>query len=258
MNSINHFYLIRGLGRESQHWGDIADSFREYFPNCKVTLLDMPGMGVNRHLKTPWSISQMVRLMRNDYLHKKNKREISVLVVISLGGMVGAQWMKEFPKDFQFAVLMNTSYAGMSPTFKRLKPKAIWVLASSIFNSKRIREKRVLEISSNQTDVALQHLDRWLEIQRERPVLIGNVLRQLWAASRYRVGDWQPEIPVQVLASENDRMVNVECSRAIGRSWAAPVATHPTAGHDLPLDDRYWMLNQIEQFLLSDGDSVSA
>jgi len=62
-------------------------------------------------------------------------------------------------------------------------------------------------------------------------------LRQLAAAATFRIGSWKPELPVLLLASRQDRMVSVDCSRAIARAWGAAIVEHPTAGHDLSADD---------------------
>jgi pimeloyl-ACP methyl ester carboxylesterase len=48
-----------------------------------------------------------------------------------------------------------------------------------------------------------------------------------------------------VLASLGDRLVSPGCSRRIASRWALPIRLHPTAGHDLPLDDPEWVVQQV-------------
>jgi hypothetical protein len=36
---------------------------------------------------------------------------------------------------------------------------------------------------------------------------------------------------------------------AIARRWNCPIAIHPTAGHDLPLDDGVWIAKQVHDWL---------
>jgi pimeloyl-ACP methyl ester carboxylesterase len=72
-----------------------------------------------------------------------------------------------------------------------------------------------------------------------------NALRQLWAASRFVAPLTTPTIPTLLLASTHDALVSVECSRAIAHQWKLQLAEHPTAGHDLPLDDAGWVIEQV-------------
>ena len=76
-----------------------------------------------------------------------------------------------------------------------------------------------------------------------------NALRQLLAAARYRSPSERPATPLLLLGSTNDQLVNIACSRAIAECWSAPLVEHPTAGHDLPLDDASWVATQIRQWL---------
>jgi hypothetical protein len=50
-----------------------------------------------------------------------------------------------------------------------------------------------------------------------------------------------------VLAGAGDRLVDPTCSRRLAAAWACPLAVHPWAGHDLPLDDAQWVLDQVAQ-----------
>jgi len=48
-----------------------------------------------------------------------------------------------------------------------------------------------------------------------------------------------------VLAGAGDRLVDPRCSLAIARRWHCPLALHPEAGHDLPLDDGAWVAREV-------------
>jgi len=52
-----------------------------------------------------------------------------------------------------------------------------------------------------------------------------------------------------VLASAHDALVDPYCSRRLAQAWALPIAEHPTAGHDLPLDDGAWVVRQVERWV---------
>lgn len=51
-----------------------------------------------------------------------------------------------------------------------------------------------------------------------------------------------------LIASEQDRLVNVACSKTLASRWQIPLSLHPDAGHDLPLDDPDWLYEQIHHF----------
>jgi pimeloyl-ACP methyl ester carboxylesterase len=86
----------------------------------------------------------------------------------------------------------------------------------------------------------------WTELARAHPVRRSNAARQFLAAARYHPGPLSKPVPVLVLASARDGLVDPACSRAI--VTALPGSTleeHPTAGHDLPLDDPRWVVERI-------------
>jgi pimeloyl-ACP methyl ester carboxylesterase len=77
-----------------------------------------------------------------------------------------------------------------------------------------------------------------------------NALRQLWAAARFAAPSAVPAIPTLLLASAQDALVSVQCSRAIAQAWGVPLHEHPLAGHDLSLDDPRWVAQQVQAWLL--------
>ena len=76
-----------------------------------------------------------------------------------------------------------------------------------------------------------------------------NALRQLLAAARFRAPARAPQRPVLVLTSRGDRLVHTSCSEALARAWGSPLARHPGAGHDLPLDAPDWVVAQVRQWV---------
>lgn len=69
-------------------------------------------------------------------------------------------------------------------------------------------------------------------------------VRQLHAAVRYRIQS-PPRVPILLLASRHDRLVDVRCSHSIARAWRCDLHEHPSAGHDLPLDDPDWVVEHV-------------
>ena len=69
------------------------------------------------------------------------------------------------------------------------------------------------------------------------------------AASRYRLSRELPPVPVLVLGSAKDRLVDPNCSIQLARQANLPLKMHPDAGHDLPLDDPQWVVKSIKEWL---------
>lgn len=250
MTKQKHFYLIRGLMREKGHWGSFLEHLQIAFPDCLITSLDIPGAGDYHDSPSPLSITRIVEQMRLDYLKTKLPTEESHLVAISLGGMIAIEWIRKFPTDFSTATLINTSMGRISPFHQRLKPSALWFLLKIPLLKGRQMESRILKLVSHDESLFEKTLDAWEIINKKRPVSILNTIRQLYAAASYRPGNFRPIIPIQILASTNDKMVNTECSRAIARKWNLPFEEHPSAGHELTVDDPQWVVNKIKNHLL--------
>jgi len=248
MTKQKHFYLLRGLIREKGHWGHFLTELKSIFPDALITAIDIPGAGEYYTTPSPLSIKGMVEHMRQDYLKARKENENSHLIAISLGGMISVEWMKNYPQDFEQATLINTSFGGISPLFHRLMPSALAFLLKVPTLKGRAKESRILKLVSNHADVFDETLDMWEEIQKRNPVSLKNTLRQLTAGARFTVGEFKPTIPIQILGSVKDRMVSIECSRAIAKKWSLKMEEHPSGGHDLTVDDPKWVATKIKEF----------
>lgn len=194
-------------------------------------------------------MDQMVEQMREKFLLHHRPGEESIVVSISLGGMIAGKWIKSYPEDFKRAILMNSSFRGLSPLHHRLKPQAYPYLFIVPFLKGRKKEAAILNLVSNHPQVFEETLKSWEKIQKERPVSFPNAMRQLFAASTCKLVDFTPNIPVLILASSMDRLVSVNCSRAIAKKWKARIIEHPTAGHDISCDDPEWIVDKMKDFL---------
>jgi len=79
-------------------------------------------------------------------------------------------------------------------------------------------------------------------------VSASNAMRQLLAAARFRAPEVAPPAPLLVLCSRGDRLVDPQCSIRLAAAWNARLAVHPTAGHDLPLDDGPWVAARVREW----------
>jgi pimeloyl-ACP methyl ester carboxylesterase len=259
-SSIHQLVLVRGLARESRHWGAFIQDLEEAYANrgltVRIELLDLPGCGRHSEMRAPLTVDETA-----DFLREKLK-EILVreaaegllpathrrLVSISLGGMVGSSWLARYPTDFHSAILMNSSFRGISSAARRLRWQEWWRIPG-ILGAKemQVRERRILDWVSNRPEKREAALAEWIAIQNSRPVSNLNLAIQLSTAMRY---ESPPRIatPILVVTCQNDRMVSHECSRAIAKTYNAELRIHPTAGHDVTLDDGPWVASIIAEW----------
>jgi pimeloyl-ACP methyl ester carboxylesterase len=160
--------------------------------------------------------------------------------------MVAARWAACWPDEIEGCVLINTSMGGHSAWHQRLRPRQIPGLLGSLFDADWLRaERRILQATSNDPGAHAEVLAHWLRIRRERPVSVGNAMRQLAAAAGFKFLGPRPDVPVLLVVSQADRLVDPACSLALAQQWGVPLLAHPTAGHDLPLDDPGWLATQL-------------
>jgi len=234
---------LRGLGRETAHWGGLPRK-AELATGERVVTLDLPGVGRKRNQDCPLDMKAVVEQLREE---TADLGHIKILAV-SLGGLVGLHWASMDPRVKQ-VVLINSS-TRLSLFSKRLKPFSALRLLSSYLSKATVeeREKRVLATVSNSPEKSAGIMSLWAEIARRRPVSLRQVFRQILLAAISGVPKPRDiaHCTLQVIASSNDRLVSSDCSRKLAHYYHCTLVTHPTAGHDLPLDDPDWLLRQIE------------
>ena len=252
--------LLRGLTRESRHWGHFPSVFRERFPAARVLALDLPGCGRRCSLRSPTRIADLVDCLRADVRSEGVEERVHVLG-LSLGAMVAADWASRYPAEVAGCVLVNTSARPFSSFNERLRPaNYVAMLRLALFPGEaRSREAAILRLTSAVGDPTGEVLEAWTTYRRESPISRANALRQLLAAFRYRAYWQKPVPPLLVLASAGDQLVDPRCSERLAHHWSAPLAIHSSAGHDLPLDDGPWVADRIAAWLNSMGsDSIEA
>lgn len=240
--------FLRGLTRERRHWGDFVAQFQHQVTDSQVVALDLPGNGRLYQEASPLCVREMVTHCRQQLAHLGIKPPYSLLAM-SLGAMVAVDWSNRYPEEIAANVLISTSMRPFSPFYKRLRPANYGALLKLAFldATSEAWERTVLRISSNLAgDKILSH---WASMRMECPVSRANALRQLVAAAGFRAPNTKPLAPTLVLASEQDRLVNVECSKAVATHWQCALRVHSSAGHDLTLDDGPWVAAQVQAWL---------
>jgi len=242
--------FLRGLVRQHKHWEQFPELFAEGFPQARIHLLDLPGNGALCDRPSPLTIREMMEAARR-LLKARGVGGPVNLLAISLGGMVALEWMHRHRQEVTSAVIINSSMRDVGTVLDRLQPENyLAILKQALLNRDLLsREKLILDISSNLYPHKAQLSHKWAQYARTHPTSTKNALRQLVAAARYRAPRRRPHDRVLLLNSAHDRLVNPVCTQRLARRWAWPVATHATAGHDLPLDDGRWIIRQIEHWL---------
>ncbi|MBZ0333312.1 hypothetical protein MARI_05680 [Marinobacter sp. JH2] len=245
--------LIRGLARESAHWGDWPEQLRRARPEDTFHTVDLPGTGLALDSRSPTSIAEARQFA--DRVTRELPRPLG-LIGLSLGGMVALDWALNRPEDCVSLVLISSSSRLSSP-WRRMRP-AQWapVMRLLVQSDSDVRERAILALTSNRP-ISDEVARQWQAIQRERPVQRGDVIRQLYAASCYKPPLKAPKMPTLVLASYRDRLTDWRCSRDLAKSLECPLELHPDAGHDLPLDDSLWLIEQLNAYFPVD-ECVSA
>lgn len=240
--------LLRGLTREQGHWGEFAAQFARAVHPAQVVALDLPGNGQFYQQRSPWSVQAMVAHCRAQLAQRNIAPPYGVLAM-SLGAMVSVAWSHVHPQEIAAQVLVNTSMRPFSPVYQRLRPASYAALVKlAVLRATPLEwERTVWRLTSHLADDSV--LPIWLAIRHARPVSRANAFRQLVAAARFRAAATPPLAPTLVLASQHDALVAMECSKALAKHWQCELRVHPSAGHDVPLDDGPWVAGQVQQWL---------
>lgn len=241
--------LLRGLSRSSGHWGTFQAQLQRRLGATQVVALDLPGNGALNRQRSPLRVAALT-----DHCLAELQRLEMVppfhVVAVSMGAMVAADWSARAPHTLAACVLINTSARGLGPWHRRLRLSSHAALLSIALGPRdAASEATLLRLTSRNAPAAAAVLGDWVRLRGAQPVAPGNALRQLIAAARFRLPDRAPDVPILVLVSQGDALVDPRCSTALAQRWCCRLATHPWAGHDLTLDDGEWVIDQIERWL---------
>ncbi len=238
--------LLRGLVRERRHWGDFPE--RLAAAGGDVLTLDLPGVGTERGRPSPTSIAAIVADLRARWLAERGAGgDPWRLFAPSLGGMIALAWAEAHPDDFAGVAVCNTSARDLAGVLDRFSPAAIRTVARALAAGGEAREAHILGLVSN-TPHGRAHAPRFASFAAEAPVGTDVLARQLWAASR-ATAPRALATPLLVLCSDGDRLCHPRASRALAERLGAPLAAHPEAGHDLPLDDPDWVVARLVEWV---------
>lgn len=248
---MSTWVLLRGLAREARHWGEFPAQLQHALGDARIVTPDFPGNGRLHAQASATRVPAMADTVRSQLVEAGCQPPYRLLA-LSLGAMAAVAWSEQHPEEIESMVLINTSLAPYSPFYQRLRPSSYPTLLGTLFSgSPTRREQRVLQLTSNLKNFQQQQciVEQWAVYAREYPVSRANFLRQLRAAARFRAVPTTPAVPLLLLASQRDRLVNPACTLVLAERWQCPIRLHPAAGHDLPLDDGAWVTQQIREWL---------
>jgi pimeloyl-ACP methyl ester carboxylesterase len=244
-----HWILLRGLSRESAHGAPFLKAFTQALPGVQAHSIDLPGAGVNHQALAPRTVDELMESVRAEALARVPTGARVYIFSISLGGMLTIAWTAKHPREVAGVVLTNSSVGGLSPFWHRMRPSALpKVVRAAASRSIEARERLILGVVSNRTDLHERTLEEWVKIQNARPVTRRNTLSQLLAAARYRLPRELPAVPALVLIGEGDQLVHPSCSRKLAARFSASLSSHPTAGHDLTTDEPEWTAREVARW----------
>ncbi|MDX9842689.1 MAG: alpha/beta hydrolase [Aquabacterium sp.] len=248
---MSTWILLRGLTREQAHWGDFPDLLRQALPShTRILTPDLPGNGALWQSRSPCAVPDMVDHVRQALQEAGHTPPYHVLAM-SLGAMVTVDWALRYPEELAAAILLSTSLRPFNPFWQRLRPRQygrmLRLLSCRATNLEW--EQAILAMTSCHAADPQATVARWVAARLAHPVSVGNAMRQLVAAARYRAPHNQPSVPMLLLNGQGDQLVHPACSQALAQAWQLPLITHPTAGHDLPLDAGPWVVSQVQAWL---------
>ena len=238
--------LLRGLTREAAHWGDFVPALAAAMPGVELVTVDLPGAGQSADAWPP-TIAEAMELVRAEANRRATGARRFVFGV-SLGGMITMEWAARHPGELGGVVVGASSARDVAPVWRRMRPRALARLAlGAMKRDVAAREAAVVRVVSNRQDRWEETTRRWVDIQRARPMAAATARGQILAGARYRAPA-ALGVPALFLVGLGDRLVHPDCSRALAARYGAPLAEHPSAGHDLTTDAGDWVVDELVRF----------
>ena len=115
---MSTWILLRGLTRETRHWGRFPAILHDAVKTDSLLQLDLPGNGALIDQRAPGEVGAMVRFVRQAVMQSSVPGPYQVLAM-SLGGMVATAWAQQYPAEIERLVLINTSMRPFSRMTER-------------------------------------------------------------------------------------------------------------------------------------------
>ncbi len=243
--------LLRGLMRDVRHWGSFLTDLEAVTKVNRAVGLDLPGVGTEEHRIFYPRLKEVVQDVRSRFKRQEQDRlhEDWAILGFSLGGMIALEWANTYPEDFKKIILMNTSSNNTGKLWQRMKPESMLsVVKIFIEPDARKRETEVIQMVSNLKKSDKTLIEEWVGIAKKSSFSRVTAVNQLVAAAQFKLPS-RVQSKTLVLTSRADRMVDYKNSLAIAKRLRADLQVHPSAGHDISVDDPEWCVEKISSWI---------
>ena len=236
--------LLRGLSRGNNHWGEFLELMREQ--GLEVELAEIPGNGTRYRELTPLNSLKVIEAIKKTSPFSKDKKTFNICG-ISLGGMMALKWAEMYPDEIEHVVIINSSLSQLSPVHHRISFKSIFQIIRGITSRDPIvRESITLALTVNDEKIREKYLKRFVRFSQKNPIAVKNFVRQLYLANRIKINQ-SIQSPITIIVSVQDHFVKPNCSFEMAHFFNVDPISHPTSGHDLPLESPQWLLKVLTQ-----------
>ncbi|MCP4911649.1 MAG: alpha/beta hydrolase [Oligoflexia bacterium] len=244
--------LLRGLGRTSAHWLDFPEHLKNNLSMVnEVKCIDLPGFGHESDEASPLTIKGITDFVFSKFeLLPTSPNWITISV--SLGGMVNMHWLSDTERSAHIkgSIIINSSSSDIAHPFERASIKSLSkIIKAGISRDNYVKEKHIASFVNHQCP-SEETLKRLAKVNDQFPIKIPSFIKQLLAASHFKSPQYLYR-PTLFVRSKNDVMVNPVCSERLASKYNCQLETHPSAGHDLPIEDPAWLVEKVGNFLRS-------
>lgn len=239
--------LLRGLTRASFHWTDFPSSLKRQLNVNQVFCLELPGNGTLHQQTTPALIDEAVEVYRSQLPGNVKKKGI-IIFSISLGSMIANRWTEMYPDEIKGLILTNTSFSNLNPFYHRMRISSFLELIRTLWmkNPEDI-ERIILDRTVNNKEIQKTYLNKFVDFRKNHPISLLSILNQLRLAQQARFTE-KPKCPTLIIASKKDYLISYKCSKRLSKKFNIPIKIHPSAGHDITLDDPEWVIQTLAEF----------
>ncbi len=246
-----NWIFLRGLARETRHWGKFPQLFQEHFPETHHYVLEIPGVG-KKHLETaPLDLTRYVDLLRQEWNELKFKHNGPWgILAISMGAMIAMTWLKRYPEDFKAAIFINSSAGNLSGIKDRFSIEAMKMVGDLFFKEDyEQRESAILNLTTDKILITDELIKEYASYSKQYPIKRKNFLAQMFAASRFKVPSTLPFSPI-IINGAKDALASPRCSEILAKHFKVPLYRDQQSGHDLPLDNPQFIIETIDKAMM--------
>lgn len=242
--------MLRGLGRSSRYWLGYDEYLARYF---RVITVDYRGIGRST---APMSWLTTIEDMAGDVKQALDELGISSSHIfgLSLGGMVAMALASKFPNYCKGLIIANASTADSSSS--RIALPAVRELARAALTGKSLQKTLMHLVTTERVEgrIGNEILDRWHEIIADEGMPVTTVLKQLLAASRFRIKGRIDAyaIPTLILYGNQDKFVPCANSKKLSRLIeGSELKSIRGVGHEITIGQEELLTKIIKGFALS-------